>query len=134
MMLPEQNQRSRTVISSETVILGGLVFNGDLVVFGRVCGNVDGVAGSEANVVVSDHGVIEGEIRADRITVSGRVNGAVMASDRVDVLTTAEVAGDIFYGSIEIHLGAVVKGRLLRHEVETTGNVVILKSSGMTGD
>jgi len=116
--------RLDTRIPRETIVFGGILFRGELIVGGRVCGNIDGVAGSATSVNVQSGALVEGDVRAFRIVIHGRVRGSVVATDRIVVRAGAQVDGDIVYALIEMQFGATVDGRLLRRVPEMTEDPV----------
>ena len=66
-----------------------------------------------AALSVSEHGVIEGSVEAPQVVVNGRVNGDIMASERVVLGAKARVQGNVHYGVIEMALGAEISGKLV---------------------
>jgi cytoskeletal protein CcmA (bactofilin family) len=85
-------------------IAGNLVSEGDLIVDGRVEGDVRG-----RNVTVGATGTIIGNIVADEATIGGAVEGDVMA--RSVVLTcTAKVMSDIIQETLCVAPGAIFEG------------------------
>ena len=57
------------------------------------------------------------------------VNGPIIANDFLELQAKAKVMGDIEYRTLEMHLGAVVQGRL-NHAEPGTASVVELKRVG----
>lgn len=106
--------RLDTTIPHGTIVFGGISFRGELTVNGRVCGNIDGLAGTDTSINVKSGALVEGDVRAVRIVIHGQVRGSVVATDRIDVRAGAHVDGDIVYALIELQFGATVAGRLLR--------------------
>jgi len=70
-------------------------------------------AGLRATLVISEHARIEGEISVSHLVINGTVIGPVHSSDFLELQTRARVTGDVEYSTIEMHLGAVVQGRLV---------------------
>ena len=91
---------------------GTLRFSGRLHIDGTIIGAVlaDPVEGSE--VVLSVGGRVEGRISAATIIVSGRVQGPIHSTVRLDILAGAKVWGDIDYRDLQIQHGALVEGSL----------------------
>jgi len=52
------------------------------------------------------------EVRADHIIINGVVNGAVHAKMLLELQPKARIRGDVFYGALEMHEGALIDGRL----------------------
>jgi cytoskeletal protein CcmA (bactofilin family) len=52
-------------------------------------------------------------VSAPHVVINGAVTGPVHSADFLELQPAARITGDIEYNSIEIHLGAIVQGRLL---------------------
>jgi cytoskeletal protein CcmA (bactofilin family) len=102
-----------TLIGKNTRVHGDIEFLGGLHVDGRVVGSVRAAAGTEASLSVSEEGVIEGSVQARNVVTNGRVNGDILASERVVLGAKARVQGDVHYGVIEMALGAEISGKLI---------------------
>jgi cytoskeletal protein CcmA (bactofilin family) len=108
--------RIDTLIGAGTLITGDIVFSGGLRIDGEVRGNVRAAAGQSAStLVISEHARIEGEITVAHVVVNGTVIGPISSSDSLELQDKARVTGDVEYSTVEIHLGAVVDGRLVHH-------------------
>lgn len=64
-------------------------------------------------LTVAEHGVIEGEIRAQVVVISGRLDGDVHASEKVELTPSARVNGNVHYQVVEMNAGAQLNGRLI---------------------
>jgi cytoskeletal protein CcmA (bactofilin family) len=119
--------RIDSLIGAGTSIKGDIVFSGGLRVDGRVEGNVVVADGESGTLVVSEHAQIQGEIRLSHVVINGTVIGPVHASEYVELQPKANVTGDVHYKTIEMHLGAVVQGRLSYQSDGASDKVVRLK-------
>lgn len=108
-----QATRIDTLVGRNTEVVGDIAFSGGLHVDGRVNGNIIATNDSNATVSISEHGVVEGEIRVPHVVVNGKVLGDVYASDRLELAPNASVAGNVFYNLIEMAAGAEVNGKLV---------------------
>ena len=115
------------LIGASTSIEGDITFSGGLRVDGRVHGNVVAAEGESGTLVVSELAQIEGEIRVSHVVINGAVIGPVHASEYVELQPKANVTGDVYYKTIEMHLGAVVQGRLSYENEGKSDKVVRLK-------
>ena len=115
------------LIGTSTTVHGDVTFTGGLRVDGRVDGNVVAADGESGTLVVSEHAHVEGEIRVSHAVINGTVIGPVHASEYVELQAKANVTGDVHYKAIEIHLGAVVQGRLSHQNEARSEKVVRLK-------
>lgn len=107
--------RIDSLIGSGTSIVGDITFSGGLRVDGHIIGNVSSRDGQPATLVVSEHARIEGKVSVSHAVINGTVLGPVRALEFLELQAKARVTGDVEYTSIEIHLGAIVQGRLV-HE------------------
>ncbi len=115
------------LIGAGTEIKGDMTFDGGLRVDGRVQGNVVSVEGKPGTLVLSEAARIEGEIRVSHVVINGTVVGPVHAADYVELQSKANVTGDVYYRTLEMHLGAVVQGRLVYQDGSKTDKVVQFK-------
>jgi cytoskeletal protein CcmA (bactofilin family) len=102
-----------TLIGKNASVQGHVEFFGGLHIDGRVVGNVTAASGAEASLSVSEDGVIEGSVQARNVVLNGRVNGDILATDRVILGAKARVRGDVHYGVIEMAHGAEISGKLV---------------------
>lgn len=116
MFIRRGNRRSKRIdclIGAGTVVHGDISVSGGLRVDGTVRGRIMPRDGGPATLVLSEHGRIEGEIWVTHAVINGEVVGPVRAAEGVELQPKANVSGDIRYKSLEMHPGAVVKGRLI---------------------
>jgi cytoskeletal protein CcmA (bactofilin family) len=116
-----------SLIGAGSRIEGNVAFTGGLRVDGEVRGNIRAMGDKPGTLVVSEHARIEGEINVDFVVINGEVVGPVHAKESAELMPKARVAGDVFYRAIEVHVGAVVTGRLMHTEVPRHEKVVELK-------
>jgi cytoskeletal protein CcmA (bactofilin family) len=122
-------KRIDCLIGAGTTVTGDVSFTGGLRIDGVIRGNVTTANGEAGTLVVSEQARIDGEINVSHVVVNGIVNGPITANDFLELQAKAKVVGDIEYRTLEMHLGAVVQGRL--HHVEPgTASVVELKRVG----
>ncbi|ULX53131.1 hypothetical protein A9P79_14065 [Cupriavidus taiwanensis] len=116
-----------TLIGADTAIDGDVVFAGGLRLDGRVRGNVTAAPGKPSMLVVSEKGMVEGEISVGHLVLNGTVKGPVHAGDLLELQPQARVLGDVRYAALEMHQGALVEGRLMplvQAEVKALPNLV----------
>ena len=112
-------QRIDTLIGAGTRIIGDVQFSGGFHVDGHVKGNVDAPAESGATLSVSDAGLVEGSVAVPNVILNGTVKGDILAHDRIELGATARVTGNVYYGLIEMEMGAEINGKLI-HEPRKT--------------
>jgi cytoskeletal protein CcmA (bactofilin family) len=104
---------STTLVSKNTEIVGDINFSGNLMIEGKVTGNVYVSSGSDAHARVLEKGIVEGEIRVPSIVINGTVNGNVYSDKHVELAAKAVVNGNVHYNLIEMVRGAKVNGNLV---------------------
>ena len=109
--------RIDSLIGAGTTISGDVNFAGGLRIDGEVKGNVRAAGDQPGTLVISEHARIEGEINVSHLVINGTVIGPVHATEFLELQPRARVTGDVEYNNIEMHLGAVVQGRLVHQGV-----------------
>lgn len=122
--------RIDSLVGAETRVDGDLSFVGGLRVDGVINGNVSAAPGKPSTLVLSEHGRINGEINVTHLVVNGSVEGPVHAAEYLELQGKAKVAGDIYYKTLEIQLGAIVEGRLMHLAEAVSDKVVAFKLGG----
>lgn len=97
----------QTVIGEGTVLNGTLQSSGTL----RLDGRMEGTIEHAGELIVGPKGQLIANVRAKAMAVAGEVRGDLVIDGKLELLTTAQVYGDIKYGRLIIHEGAVFKGR-----------------------
>ena len=76
----------------------------------RVEGLLQGKILSESSVIIGEHGVIRGDIKAVDILIAGTVYGNIRADSKIEITGTGRVLGDMFTKTLVIDEGASFKG------------------------
>ena len=108
-----KTQRIDTLIGAGTRIIGDVQFTGGFHVDGHIKGNVDAPQESGSTLSVSDAGVVEGSVAVPNVILNGAVTGDILAQERVELGATARVSGNVYYGLIEMEMGAEINGKLV---------------------
>jgi len=95
-----------SVIGSGIFVDGNIEATVDLQIRGRISGDV-----RCETLVLGEQGEIRGNVFADRVRLSGTVEGAIETGD-LAIEATARVKGDLTYSRIKMATGAVVQGRM----------------------
>ena len=118
--IPEREHRTeapprnvqRSVINSDTKVMGDLEGVGDISVEGSVEGNI-----SCRSLTLRGQPVVTGNVQADAVHVCGRFEGDLYAK-KVVLTKDARMTGDINYGILELHEGAEFEGDIRRESVK----------------
>ena len=98
---------TRNVLSSDVEIKGTVKFQHDLIVDGKIEGDIQ----STGNLTVGENARLNAEIKTGTIVVYGKVHGNMIATERVELKSSAEVIGDIKTKTLTIEAGAIFVGK-----------------------
>lgn len=104
-----------TLIGDGTRIKGDVHFEGGCHIDGVVHGSVIADKDPEAFLTISEDGFVDGSVRVPRVSLNGKVQGDVYASETVTLGATAKVVGNVHYDLLEMISGAEINGKLI-HE------------------
>ena len=96
-------------LGKSMVVKGDLSPSEDLTIEGRVEGTIT-VGGH--TLTVGHHGQIEAQIVARVATIRGTVHGDVTATEKVEILATGSLDGDVVAPRIAIAEGACFRGKM----------------------
>jgi cytoskeletal protein CcmA (bactofilin family) len=110
----------------DTVIGAGSHFRGIIEATGmvRVDGVLEGDIHTQGNIIIGERGMVKGNITGLHITLAGKLNGKVVSSGSIHILTTAEVTGDLDISKIMIEDGAKFEGNCKMRKSEKEANQV----------
>lgn len=103
-----------TLIGAKTELKGDIVFSGGLRIDGKIKGNIMAKGDDNSTLVLSEQAVVMGNVTVPHIISNGTIKGNVRSSGRIELQPKAEIAGDVYYKVIEMALGAVINGNLVR--------------------
>src|SRR3972149_4593307 len=106
------------LVGAKTELKGDIVFTGGLRVDGKGRGNITAKGDGNSTLVLSENAVVTGNVTVPHIITNGSIKGNVRAAERIELQNKAEISGDVYYRVIEMALGAVVNGNLVREAVE----------------
>jgi cytoskeletal protein CcmA (bactofilin family) len=87
-------------------VAGDLQADGVVRIEGRVVGNVH----ASDQVLISEGGIVEGDIVAREVVIGGRVHGCIQGDERVELQASAVVHGDITTRRLLVQEGGQVNG------------------------
>ena len=77
----------------------------DMKITGNVAGDIAG-----RTITISKNGCVNGSLGADTVVISGSVSGLVEAN-KIEVLSTAYVTGELRYDRLSVNPGAHMEAR-----------------------
>ena len=105
-------------VDSGCTIRGELEFK----TYFRVDGKVEGTVRSQAELVVGEGGVVQGEIEVARCVVGGEVRGTIRATEQVLLHATAKVWADVQAPALVMEDGAFLEGGVSMEKKEVKKN------------
>jgi cytoskeletal protein CcmA (bactofilin family) len=98
---------NKNILSSDVEIKGSLKFSNDLIIDGRIEGEVT----SDGSLTVGENAFVQGEIRTKSVVLFGRVQGNITVSERCELKSSAVLEGDVVAGTLAIEEGATFMGK-----------------------
>jgi cytoskeletal protein CcmA (bactofilin family) len=118
-----------TIVGPNTQVSGDLETGG----FTRVDGSVQGNVTARGRVVVGEKARMKSTISGTAVTIGGVVYGSVFASERLIVLSTALVIGDIITRRIQADEGCLIHGKVWVCPTEESWNKAIAEYRDVQG-
>lgn len=115
MLMSKKNKtfvNHHSLLCAATRVVGDIYFSGDFYLEGSLKGNIYFDDSKPAKLVVTETGVVEGEIHASNIIINGHVRGAIYSTKHLELAAKAVVEGNVHYESIEMVKGAQLKGQM----------------------
>lgn len=94
-------------LSADVEIKGSLTFSNELLLEGRVEGDIL----SSSTLIIGETAIVKGTISTLNVTVDGIVEGDIEAEERCEVKATGRVIGNITARRFSIEEGATFQGR-----------------------
>jgi cytoskeletal protein CcmA (bactofilin family) len=116
--MPEINPTSKNILSSDVEIKGSIKFLNELVIDGKLEGEII----SAGVLTVGENAEIRGEIKTKSVTVLGKVHGNITVEERCELKTRAQLIGDLKAARLMIEEGATFVGKS-----EVTPNKIAMK-------
>ena len=95
-----------------TLLAKGVHLKGEIRVEGtvRIDGRLDGEIHTKGQVIVGEDGVVQGLVMAGTVVSSGRIKATVTAGERVQLLKTAILIGEVHSPVLMMEEGAKMQG------------------------
>lgn len=98
---------SKNVLTSDVEIKGNLKFSGELTFEGKL----DGEVTTDGTLNLGDGAIINGNIAASNVVVRGKINGNIVAKEKIDIKAKTELFGDIRASKLAIEEGVTFVGK-----------------------
>ncbi|MDR3626881.1 MAG: polymer-forming cytoskeletal protein, partial [Ignavibacteriaceae bacterium] len=93
----KNNNNTSIAKDSVTIISEGVKLDGNLNSKGniRIDGIINGDVRADGNITIGEHGEITGEVKAQVITVGGKITGTAVANEKIVLESSANLKGDL---------------------------------------
>jgi cytoskeletal protein CcmA (bactofilin family) len=98
---------SKNVLANDVEIKGSIKFSHDLIIDGKIEGEVS----SDGALTVGENALIKGEIKTRAVTLFGKVEGNITVLERCELKSNAVLVGDVSASTLAIEEGATFLGR-----------------------
>jgi cytoskeletal protein CcmA (bactofilin family) len=98
---------AKNILSSDVEIKGNLKFAGELTFEGKLEGEIV----SDGTLLVGDSAIINGNINVNAVVLRGKINGNVVAKEKIEIKTKTELFGDIRASKLSIEEGVTFVGK-----------------------
>jgi cytoskeletal protein CcmA (bactofilin family) len=115
--LDKADGANMSILGRGITVVGDIVASVDLQLLGAVHGDV-----KCATLIMAEGSLIRGSIHAERVRVSGTVEGSVETQD-LAVESMARINGDVTYSRIRIANGGTVAGKMTHRPAADAGKL-----------
>ena len=103
-----------TTIGSTVSVNGVIKAEGTI----RIDGVFEGTIETAANVIIGRTGKVLADIKARNVLIAGRVKGNVEAAERLELVSSGGIIGDVMTPSFYMEEGAIFQGQSRMPQVE----------------
>ena len=100
-------EKISTTLGKETVFKGKMKFSESL----KIDGNFEGDIESSGFLYIEDGAVVKADIKVRSVVVGGVVHGNIAASEKLEMLSTGQVYGNIKTSKLRIADGVIFEGK-----------------------
>ncbi len=105
-IMKKRKNQITAFLGRETEFEGNLSFKGMVRIDGRFKGEIN----TEGTLIVGETAVIDSDIHASNVIISGEIRGHIVAGERIEILSPGKVFGDIESPSVVINSGVIFEG------------------------
>ena len=117
-IMKKRKNQITAFLGQETEFEGNLSFKGMVRIDGRFKGEIN----TEGTLIVGETAVIDSDIHASNVIISGEVRGHIVAGERIEILSPGKVFGDIEAPSVTINTGVIFEGNCQTQKRDEVAN------------
>jgi len=99
--------RKESLIAADITIEGKIEGAGNV----RIAGKFKGDVNVQGDLTIEPGAKLTGGVRADKVVISGELEGNIESATRVDLQSGGSVVGDVKSGALTVAAGARMKGQ-----------------------
>jgi cytoskeletal protein CcmA (bactofilin family) len=108
-MVSKTDEKSiKAYMGEDTVFNGSLTFDGAV----RIDGKFEGQVKTNDTLIVGETGDLKADVTAGVLIAKGKINGTIVATERVEIHSTSKIVGNISSPSFKVEVGAVFDGHV----------------------
>ena len=105
-IMKKRKNQITAFLGRETEFEGNLAFKGIVRIDGRFKGEIN----TEGTLIVGETAVMDSDIHASNVIISGEIRGHIVAGEKIEILSPGKVFGDIEAPSVTINTGVIFEG------------------------
>ena len=98
----------KAYLGSDALFRGTLSFEGTV----RIDGKFEGKVNTNDTLIIGETGDMTADINVGTLICKGQLNGAVVASKKIEMHPASKITGNIQTPALSIELGAILEGHL----------------------
>ena len=102
----------KSLVAQGARVAGDIFFTDGIRIECEINGNIAAIDRQPSILVIAESAAVRGDITADHIIINGSIKGMVTARLMLELQPNARIEGDVAYGALEMHQGALIAGRL----------------------
>ena len=110
--VPNSSHPVSGVIGPRMVIKGDIEFEGELMIQGKVTGNIRSQSDGKSILRIDEKAEVTGDVDVPVVKVSGTLTGNVSASELLHLHPTGTIVGPVKYNNIQLESGGTLEGSL----------------------
>jgi cytoskeletal protein CcmA (bactofilin family) len=106
MVMKRDDNQLKAYMGEDAVFNGSLSFEGTV----RIDGKFEGQVKTADTLIIGETGQVSAEVMAGTVICKGRLEGTIIASEKIEIHANSQVAGSIKTPSLLVEVGAVLDG------------------------